>query len=156
MKHLFFLVFVMFSLVSCNDSEKSLVAYSLKVKTEKGKFLEKYEQEGLTLDALVLLKTYSDNFLELTSSLKELVKNKNARRSLLKFLKKEKEISSICSQYILNETSSDKLFKDCNAGHFNVCPLSFSKFFENKNDLLKAVKSVANDQVLAKTDCNLN
>ena len=156
MKHLATLVLVMLTLVSCKNSEKNLVANSLKVKTEKGKFTLKYEEQGLSLDSLILLKSYSDSFSELAKSLSELVKKKRGKKGFLKFLKNEKDIDSICGQHILSQTVTSKLFKECNDGHFNICPLSFSKFPEKKKELLKAIRSIGDNEILAKTDCNLS
>lgn len=156
MKHLVTLILVMLTLVSCKNSEKNLVANSLKVKTEKGKFILKYEEEGLSLDSLILLKAYSDSFSELAQSLSETVKKKRGKKGLLKFLKNKKDIGSICGQHILSELVASNLFQECNDGHFNICPLSFSKYQDRKKELLKAIKSIGNKEILAKTDCNLN
>ena len=156
MKHLTLLIFLILTLVSCKHSEKNLVASSLKVKTEKGKFTLKYEKEGLSLDSLILLKAYSDSFSELANSLSELVKKKRGKTGFLKFLKNEKDIDSIYGQHVLKQSVTSKLFKECNDGHFNICPLSFSKFPEKEKELLKAIRSIGDNEILAKTDCDLS
>ena len=156
MKNIIILSTLMMLLVSCKKREKTLVTLSLKVKTEKTIFLESFEQEGLTLKSLVKLKKYSDNFKALASSLEDIIKKKRSRKKLAKYIQKQKDTENLCSSYFLNEDVKSRIQLKCNEGYFDVCPLSFAKFEENKTKIVKSIEKSVGADFINKTDCKNN
>jgi hypothetical protein len=156
MKNIIILISLLIFLVSCKKSEKTLVSLSLKVKTEKTVFLKKFESNGLNLEALVNLKKYSDDFAALVSSVAEVTKSKRGRKGLAKYIKKSKTLDSLCSSYMLENVIQSQVLLSCNEGHFNICPMSFSKITENRIKLVKAIEKSVGRDFLTKTDCKLD
>ncbi len=142
--------------VSCKKSEKSLISLSLKVKTEKAILVENFEQDGLTLESLIKLKKYSDSFKALAYSLEDITKKKSSRKKLSKYIQKQKDSETLCSSYFLSEDVISRIKVKCNEGYFNICPLSFAKFDENKTKVVKSIEKSVGEDFINKTDCKNN
>lgn len=153
MKNLFILSMLVTLFVSCKESEKSLVTLSLKVKTEKSIFIEAFEQEGLTLESLMKLKKYSDDFEALSLSLEDITNNHRSRMKLSKYIQNQKDTENLCSSYLLNDEIKSQILLKCNEGYFNICPLSFAKYDERKIKIVNSIEKSVGNEFINKTDC---
>jgi len=153
MKHYLIVVFIMTLSFSCQRNLNEIVRKELIVRNSKAKFQNLYNEYSTSVDALLALRKYSDNLIELVFLLRNIKSNKKLIRMIRKALLGSKNLSLLCSEYIFPRNFKLKVEESCIEGYFNICPRSFLILNDLEKSFLNMFKIVLGHDNFNKSDC---
>lgn len=137
---------------SCSKEEELLLSVNESIKTSKVKLESAQEYPLLTDSTLILLKTHTDNTQEGSVFLDELMKKESSVKKMRKYLSELNGINSICSKMFIDHKKVQAIKKQCKRGYFDICPLSFGKYFDHSRKIIENLKKLIGER-FSQTDC---
>jgi hypothetical protein len=140
--------------LSCTDDEKRLNSLAKSIPSNLIKVDDIDILSKLEVSDLERVKIYTDSLNDFTLLIQKVSKKRSTKKRIRKALLKNSNLSSLCSTYFLEKEEYVDINSSCMQSHFNVCPISFSKYMDNKNTILSQLKDLLEGDSFNKTDCN--
>jgi len=137
---------------SCTKDEKKLASLFESIKTSRIKLIENNSFPDLINETLILLKSYSDSLNNGSDLLDKLMDKSSSKKKIRKYLIKTEGLTLVCSNFFLDDKALDIMRDQCQLGFFDICPISFSKYEQNKKKMIENLLDILGNN-FNKTDC---
>lgn len=147
------ILFLSILLSSCTKEEKKFISLVEAIKEYKTKVISVESFPIINIDLLSQLKEYSEKIDEGTELFEELLSKSKSRKRLKKYLTQDSGLPQICSTLFLEMDAYSDIENQCTEGFFNICPISFSRYQDNSDKIIKNLKELLGEQKFSETDC---
>lgn len=145
---------LLFILSSCTEVEKRLASLVEDIPTNL-QHVETIEIfSSLEVSDLEKVKVYTDSVDSFLSMLKVVLKKRDVTSRVKKYLLKQGDISQMCSKYFLSDEIYRDINRKCRLAYFDVCPITLSRYQENKNFIINQLMDILGEEKFSETNCS--
>ncbi len=141
-------------LSSCTKEEKRFISLVENIKKSKIEVLGVNDFPVLNTDLLAQLKEYSELVTDGSELFESLLTKGKTRKRVRKYLIQNIDLSLICTNLLIEDDLYQDIKDQCTEGFFDICPISFSRYKKNLQEIIKNLNDLLGDQAFSQTDCN--